>query len=92
MPVAICRRPEFKGGLHKSTYTLQCSAFQQRTVYYKYKTFRAKELNVISALRQNKDRNASHEVLYIWIIVPENKSLCILNSAEIRYIWAVKHL
>jgi len=54
--------------------------------------FGAKELTVISALRQNKDRTASHEVLYIWITVPENKSLCFLNSAEIHYAWAVKHL
>lgn len=84
MPVAMCRRSEFKGGLHKSTHTLQCSAFEQHTVYYKYKMFRTKELTVISALRQNKDRTASHEVLYIWIIVPENKSLCFLNSADIH--------
>jgi len=61
-------------------------------VYYKHKMFGAKELTVISALRQNKDRTASHEVLYIWINVPENKSLCFLNSAEIHYAWAVKHL
>jgi hypothetical protein len=54
--------------------------------------FHTKELTVISALRQNKDRTASLEVLYNWIIVPENKSLHFLNSAEIHYIWVVKHL
>jgi hypothetical protein len=92
MPVALCRRPEFKGGLHKSTYNLQSSAFEQHTMYHKYEMFRAKESTVISALRQNKDRTSSPEVSYIWIIVPENKSLYFLNSAEIHYKWAVKHL
>jgi hypothetical protein len=49
--------------------------------------FGAEELIiVIPALRQNKDRTASHELLYIWIIVPENKSLRFLNSAEIHYV------